>query len=121
MALIKCSECGTDISDKAVSCPKCGYPLHKTEENQVPQKGKNKGKTFLISGGIMFFVFLVFGLATTSSQVGLNAKRLSRGLSGAEALEWMFLRYVPNIFLWISVILVVIGIILLVTARKDKQ
>lgn len=27
MAMIKCPECGKDISDKAVSCPNCGYPL----------------------------------------------------------------------------------------------
>ncbi|MBE0674351.1 MAG: zinc-ribbon domain-containing protein [Bacteroidales bacterium] len=27
MALIKCPECGTDVSDKAEKCPKCAYPL----------------------------------------------------------------------------------------------
>jgi len=27
MALIKCDECGRDISDKAVSCPGCGCPV----------------------------------------------------------------------------------------------
>lgn len=27
MALIKCNECGKDISDQAVSCPSCGNPL----------------------------------------------------------------------------------------------
>lgn len=27
MAIIKCPECGKDISDQAVSCPHCGYPL----------------------------------------------------------------------------------------------
>lgn len=27
MALVKCPECGAEISDKAKSCPKCGYPL----------------------------------------------------------------------------------------------
>ena len=25
--LIKCSECGADVSDKAASCPKCGNPI----------------------------------------------------------------------------------------------
>lgn len=29
MALIKCSECGHMISDKAVSCPQCGAPVEK--------------------------------------------------------------------------------------------
>lgn len=27
MALIKCSECGNEVSDKAASCPKCGCPI----------------------------------------------------------------------------------------------
>jgi DNA-directed RNA polymerase subunit RPC12/RpoP len=27
MALIKCSECGKEISDKAPACPSCGAPL----------------------------------------------------------------------------------------------
>lgn len=27
MALIKCPECGKEISDRAVSCPHCGYPI----------------------------------------------------------------------------------------------
>lgn len=30
MSLIKCPECGKEFSDRAVSCPNCGYP--------VPQK-----------------------------------------------------------------------------------
>jgi len=28
MALIKCPECGKEISDKAVSCPNCGSPIN---------------------------------------------------------------------------------------------
>lgn len=28
MALVACTECGTEISDKAAACPKCGAPLH---------------------------------------------------------------------------------------------
>lgn len=31
MALIKCPECGKEISDKASSCPNCGCPIEKTE------------------------------------------------------------------------------------------
>ena len=28
MALIKCPECGNEVSDKALSCPKCGFPIY---------------------------------------------------------------------------------------------
>lgn len=27
MALIKCPECSKEVSDKAKTCPHCGYPL----------------------------------------------------------------------------------------------
>ena len=27
MALIKCPECGGDVSHKAAACPRCGYPI----------------------------------------------------------------------------------------------
>ena len=31
MALIKCKECGCEISESALSCPKCGFELEKTK------------------------------------------------------------------------------------------
>ena len=36
MALIKCTECENQISDKAVACPKCGAPMEK-EKPVVPE------------------------------------------------------------------------------------
>ena len=27
MSVIKCPECGNNISDQAASCPRCGYPI----------------------------------------------------------------------------------------------
>lgn len=30
MALIKCTECGREVSDKAASCPGCGAPINNT-------------------------------------------------------------------------------------------
>ncbi len=34
MALIKCSECGREISDKAGACPGCGAPVSSPTTNQ---------------------------------------------------------------------------------------
>ena len=36
MALIKCPECGKDVSTAAESCPHCGYPLKKGTVPQQP-------------------------------------------------------------------------------------
>ena len=51
MAIIKCPECGKDVSDKAVSCPACGYPIASKIPNGDIQikigilKAKNKLQT----------------------------------------------------------------------------
>lgn len=39
--LITCPECGKEISDQAVSCPNCGYPLHVGDivEGELPDEG----------------------------------------------------------------------------------
>lgn len=38
MALIKCPECGKEISDKSEICINCGYPV---AENQIPEYDHN--------------------------------------------------------------------------------
>lgn len=45
MAIIKCPECGKEISDKATSCPNCGFPLIKEQ----PEKEKSKEYTVEIN------------------------------------------------------------------------
>lgn len=45
MAIIKCPECGKEISDKATSCPSCGFPLLKGQ----PEKEKAKEYTVEIN------------------------------------------------------------------------
>lgn len=41
MALIKCSECGAQVSDKAASCPHCGNPIAAAQVQQAqPQEAK---------------------------------------------------------------------------------
>ncbi len=39
--LIKCPECELQVSDKAISCPHCGYPLHSNDETK-PRKRLNR-------------------------------------------------------------------------------
>ena len=75
MALIKCSECGKEISDKSKVCVNCGNPIQKTikYENQKPydelttqekkqvslERGKNEGFPIIITI-IILFMFLMF-------------------------------------------------------------
>lgn len=61
MALIKCSECDADISDKASVCPKCGCPLDITKQIMSDAKKKKRKKViiFLI---ISFAVIMVLSM-----------------------------------------------------------
>ncbi len=124
MALIKCPECGKEISNKASSCPSCGYPINdtqvETEQDRVNVRGKNKGKNLLIFSGVLFLASMILGISTSNAELALRAKKLTRGLYGSEAVEWLFLRYVPTLLLWISIILVVIGIIFLIISKRKK-
>ena len=49
MALTKCPECGNTISDKAISCPHCGYVIKQQVNNlNTPKKSGNKGILVLL-------------------------------------------------------------------------
>ena len=38
MAIIKCPECGKEISNKAITCPGCGYPFQNIEDDNKTKK-----------------------------------------------------------------------------------
>jgi uncharacterized membrane protein YvbJ len=60
MALIKCSECGKEISDKASTCPNCGNPIKQSQVlvqmDTAPQK-RRKYKIYLL----ITFPMVLFG------------------------------------------------------------
>lgn len=63
MALIKCSECGADVSENASVCLKCGCPLDITKQVVFEaQKKKNKKIITIVVSIIVFLVLLVVGI-----------------------------------------------------------
>ena len=79
MALIKCSECGKEISDKANSCPACGNPLRPV----LIEKTSKKWKLFkLIAWFVIIFSF--FGFMNSYNSGGFNTL-------AATFLGWGFL------------------------------
>ena len=48
MALIKCEDCGRDVSDRAPACPNCGAPVAAAEESAAkPQDVSVDGEDFI--------------------------------------------------------------------------
>lgn len=74
MAIIKCAECGKDISNKASSCPNCGAPVAvqngvtdgTTESKYEPKKKTLPNKAILVTGiicvGVIACLFVAFGV-----------------------------------------------------------
>ena len=51
MALINCAECSREISDKAKTCPHCGYPI------------KTKGKGFAIASLVLGTIACIYSFS----------------------------------------------------------
>lgn len=47
MALIKCEDCGRDVSDRAPSCPNCGGPISATSDKDAPEGVSVDGDCFV--------------------------------------------------------------------------
>lgn len=67
MALIKCTECDREVSDKASSCPGCGSPIAATPETTKPVRVKTSEDNFMTrSRGcadvllILFVILILF-------------------------------------------------------------
>ena len=78
MAIIKCPECQNEISDKALSCPKCGYPIAsetvnsqthtaETQTSHTPEDDKEEtvytaqknSNEVAVMSGLFFVVFII--------------------------------------------------------------
>lgn len=67
MALIKCPECGKEISDQADKCPSCGFPIKaKKKKKEKAQKEKKdtvpKKRIIILASVITFVVVGAIGL-----------------------------------------------------------
>ena len=61
MALIKCDECGKDVSSKAMSCPNCGNPVSTSSKNEYSVHRESGGfVTFIKNGVLIFFAGVLF-------------------------------------------------------------
>lgn len=54
--IIKCGECGKDVSTEASACPSCGYPQ---KPQVIPSQSKEKGNNAHIFGWIALISFLL--------------------------------------------------------------
>lgn len=100
MALIKCPECGGDISDKAKVCTHCGYPIQEEQPRQTethsvdkpkertggegvqlpPNSTNTKKNTIIIVAGVVAVIaaaLILFGITAAARKQAAKKRDLS--------------------------------------------
>ena len=116
MSLIKCPECGNEISDKAYSCPKCGYPIKQKNVVVLKKDYKGKAKAFTIAGIIVFIISAIVAISTYEEMLSLSAAYVS----GKSNLYPVYNKLLDTSF-WISLGIIGIGIIYWIIAAVNKN
>jgi DNA-directed RNA polymerase subunit RPC12/RpoP len=61
MALIKCSECGRDVSDQAPACPNCGHLVNVQTVTTIQLTHKKWKGYKVVGAALILFGFLIAG------------------------------------------------------------
>lgn len=89
MALIKCPECGKEISDKAKTCIHCGYPMPKAKqlirdkdndsEQSItsPIDQKRKKKIIIVAVIVVFGILAIWGITSAINNNAAKTRDLS--------------------------------------------
>ena len=129
MALIKCPECGHEISDSAPSCPHCGFVMTTLKESKVSLelveakrvKRSKLGTRLIIIAIVLFVVALVIEMIYHTTDLGISAKYYFGGhLTSSEYYGMKFRRFLEDLFGYISLALILIGIILKIVYRRKS-
>lgn len=112
MALIKCPECGQEISDTAKSCPHCGYKTKKSINPETIAKCIRITSILICIGIAMVVIGFGWSISTADKRLQLRAG-YQFGTSVTES-EWLAYQRISNIQSFVcnsGVVLLVIGII----------
>lgn len=94
MALIKCLDCGKEVSDKAGSCPNCGCPVsygigNNKEKIETPNDSQVIIKKAPASGSFIGFIIISFIILFVIYLVlkGLNSNQQATDYQSRQAIE----------------------------------
>jgi uncharacterized paraquat-inducible protein A len=62
MALINCPDCGTQVSENAVSCPKCASPIAGKQSKTLTEQSAKKYKLIRLAGIVVLLASVAIGI-----------------------------------------------------------
>lgn len=96
MALIICPECGKKISDKALKCPACAYPIYNgisslKEEHSRATNTKTPKKLVIISSCVILFILVtvIIVLMFSPKSIFLQEDSISLTIGSEYNLEYL--------------------------------
>ena len=93
MAMVKCPECGQDISNLAVTCPHCGYPVKKMNDEKEEYVLTVGAPTYSRNMQVIL-IFLSFAVCVYGLIVSIKAGSVTNSFSYSAFL----LEFVPFLF-----------------------
>lgn len=127
MALINCPECATQVSDRALSCPKCAFPIAQPSPDSSRQRNSGSNSLQVVSiaksRGVYIILGLLFGIA------GFHNFYSGHNVSGAIKLVVLLIAFVLDASVrfhsaWSLVVAGIFGIwtlIELIVVRTDAN
>lgn len=100
MALIKCPECGKEVSDRANACIHCGYPMEPAIQENLPSHHRylreepKKGKKRILYIGVATLLLIV---AILIAVMGKSSESVQEAQETANSYDAMVLQSKENI------------------------
>lgn len=119
MAMIKCPECGKEVSEKAPLCPNCGYPINpetRNINNDIKESKRASGKVFLIMGILCWVGFFIYRLSIADDYLSEKTFYVMNGYYRTSLIP--ICRILTPIMEWGGLILIVLGIVIMIVHRK---
>lgn len=73
MSLIKCNECGKEISDKATTCPNCGCPISVKPKDEAIKNNAKKKKSHTPS--ILIIIICIIAFSAIVNGISKSTKK----------------------------------------------
>lgn len=127
MALIKCPECGHEISDSAPSCPHCGFVMTKLNDSKVSiemaeakrLKRSKLGTRLLVIGVLIFFAVCIYAGVYYQEDLGISAGYyFGKNVSKYEYEQMLLRTSIGDFLFYVSLGMVLIGMILKIIYRR---